>query len=134
MQQSKQCPKGMTLIELVIALAVMLTLFAVAYPSYQKQLHAGYRIEAQAQLMTLARHLEMHYDLTNPSFTQGYDFSVISAGRCIICAGSSQHYQFSVQSSAGYTLSAVSPLAMTDGCAQLSLTQSGIKQPLQCWK
>lgn len=46
--------RGFTLIEIVIALAIIGILVAIAVPSYQSQLRKGRRADAQAHLVNLA--------------------------------------------------------------------------------
>lgn len=52
MRRLKQC--GFTLIELMIAVAIVGILAAVAYPAYTKQIIKGNRAAAKAQMLDLA--------------------------------------------------------------------------------
>lgn len=52
---------GMSLIELMIAVAIVGILAAIAYPSYVEHIRKSRRAEAQVALMSLAAALERHY-------------------------------------------------------------------------
>ncbi len=53
-QASCPRPRGVTLIELMIAVAIVAILMAVALPSYRDQVRRSTRAEAQAYLMSVA--------------------------------------------------------------------------------
>jgi type IV pilus assembly protein PilE len=53
--------RGVTLIELMIAVAIVGILAAVAYPSYQAQVRRANRTEAKAELMEATQELEKCY-------------------------------------------------------------------------
>lgn len=54
-------PRGFTLVELMIALAVVVLLSAVAYPSYQQQVAKGRRTDAKQALLELSQKMERYY-------------------------------------------------------------------------
>lgn len=64
MQASLEAPRaqrGFTLIELVVAVAIVGILAAIAYPSYTQYVRRGKIVEALSELATLRVRLEQHY-------------------------------------------------------------------------
>jgi type IV pilus assembly protein PilE len=55
-----QCQRGFTLIELMIAVAIIGVLAAVAYPSYMDYVKKSNRAAAQAFLLTVAQRQQTH--------------------------------------------------------------------------
>jgi type IV pilus assembly protein PilE len=66
--QAMKASKGFTLIELMIAVAIVGLLAAVALPSYQAYLKRGHRSAAQAQMLDIANR-EQQYILANRVYT-----------------------------------------------------------------
>ena len=64
MQASLEVPRaqrGFTLIELMVAVAIVGMLAAIAYPSYAQYVRRGKMVEALAELATLRVRLEQYY-------------------------------------------------------------------------
>lgn len=61
MTMQRLTPRGFTLVELMIALAVVVLLSAVAYPSYQQQVAKGRRTDAKQALLELSQKMERYY-------------------------------------------------------------------------
>lgn len=53
--------QGFTLIELMIAVAIVGILSAIAYPSYQDYLQRGHRVSAQTDLLEIAQYMERRF-------------------------------------------------------------------------
>lgn len=58
---SRQRTAGVTLVELMIAVAIVGILAAIAYPSYQAQVRRGDRADGKAELMEAAQEMEKCY-------------------------------------------------------------------------
>jgi type IV pilus assembly protein PilE len=56
---------GLTMIELLIMLAILMILAAIAYPSYQEQVRRGRRAEAKGVLTEMAQFMERYYTQNN---------------------------------------------------------------------
>ena len=66
--QMRKHMRGLTLIEILIAVVIVSILASVAYPSYQEYLARAKRNEARAALLRLATNQERFY-LNNNTFT-----------------------------------------------------------------
>lgn len=126
--------KGMTLIELMIVIAVIVILGMIAYPTYTSYLQKSRRAEAKAILMDLQL-AEERYRASNVSYA-------VTLGSLTLTSNpaSNTYYSFSVESasSSGYTLQAdgTGSSQSTDKggtCATLTLNQSDVKNPADCW-
>lgn len=60
--------KGFTLIELMIVVAIIGIISAIAYPSYQNYVKKTKRVEVQAELLSIANHLQ-RYKVANFTFS-----------------------------------------------------------------
>lgn len=54
-------PRGMTLLELMIAVAIVAIVAAIAYPSYQSHLISSRRATAQSHLMDIAQREQQYF-------------------------------------------------------------------------
>jgi len=70
--------RGFTLIELMIAVAIVAILATIALPSYQNHIKRAARSEVQADLMELAQFLERNYTEANryDKKSNGDDFEI----------------------------------------------------------
>lgn len=127
--------KGFTLIELMIAVAIVAILAAIAYPAYNEQVTKARRSDAHAALMNTAALME-HYYTENNSYVGA---SVANIGAS--ATSPEGYYNMTVGNitSTSYTLSATpvagGPQAGDTTCGTLTLTSTNIKgpNPAACW-
>lgn len=126
--------KGFTLIELVVALAIIATLAAIALPSYEAQLQQTRRSDGTMALTTFAQKME-RYLLEQGSYS--------GATTALYQSSSTQgHYQLAVSAdSSSYQLTAT-PTGAQSGdskCGTLTLNElgtrgiSGTATVAECW-
>ncbi len=119
-----QGPRGITLIELMIVVAVVGILSAIAYPSYQEFVLRGRRADAKAGLQRAAQWLEKAatvagaYPHAADTLTKaGLDWS--ENRRYIITATTLTANEFVLQAT---------PTGFVDAkCGEFTLTQAGIR-------
>ena len=123
---------GFTLIELIIAVAIVGILAAIAYPSYQESVRKSRRAEGRAVLMELAQFMERNYTVANR-----YDLD--RAGNAVAlpfdespanAAAGDRDYVVTLTSLATSTfqLNAAPDNGQTgDKCGTLTLTQAGVR-------
>ncbi|MBU6259920.1 MAG: type IV pilin protein [Burkholderiales bacterium] len=138
--------RGFTLIELMVAVAVIGVLGAVAYPSYLGQIAKSRRSDAKTALLATAQSLERYY-----SERATYAGATLGAGcpgnaaapSCIAPAASGNGYYtiaITTQTAAGFTLQATPAGAQAgDACGSYTYDQTGTKgvtgalAPASCW-
>ncbi|WP_199436446.1 type IV pilin protein [Vibrio owensii] len=130
--------RGMTLVELLIAVVIVGIIAAIAYPSYSKHTLKSHRIVALSDLSRIQLMLESSYN-------GGYDWSgIISGSNCSMCDTPSSRYVFSVESQAGkaYVIKAeaqsgsgqTNDKCLTDeGVDYMTLDSTNIHYPESCW-
>jgi type IV pilus assembly protein PilE len=143
---------GFTLIELMIAVAIVGILVSVAYPAYTQSVLKSHRAEAKAALLDLAAREERYFSTTN-TYTDtgsllgyGTGITVTTAAPLAVMTGSSSYYNLSVSVPAAATSPSFTATATATGsqvgdakCKNFSLTQSGIQSvsgtdtPGNCW-
>ncbi|MEH6576690.1 MAG: type IV pilin protein [Amphritea sp.] len=140
--------RGFTLIELMIAVAIVGILAAIAYPSYLEHINTTWRSTAKACLVEMSQTMERRF-AANMAYgeldSDGDGTDDLFQSGCSIEGGMANRYGFGFSaavSSGAYTLQATpkgGPLG--DGCKTLSLDHIGIKgvssdatqSVSQCW-
>ncbi len=133
----KKKTKGMTLIELLIAVVIIGIISAIAYPSYTQHVITSHRTVALSDLSRIQLELETSYD-------GGYDWShIISGGKCTFCDSNSDRFSFSITSSAtaAYTVTATAKTqrgqdkdsCFPSGVNTISLTSANVESQVACW-
>jgi type IV pilus assembly protein PilE len=133
---------GFTLLELMIAVAIVAILARVAYASYIKSITKTRRAAAEACLMNFADYMERYY-ATNQRYDQTAAATPVTMTTAVLQAlnlqcslattGTGQYYTYSFSvtpTQSTYTLQAVpqEPQATNDAqCGSLTLQQDGTK-------
>lgn len=118
-------PRGFTLVEVLIVLAVLCVLSAAALPSFQGQLARSRRADGQQALQALAQGLERQY-----SERGTYVGASVGAGGVYPALSAGGYYVLSIVhlSADGYSLAATPQGAQAaDGCATLGYDHLGVR-------
>lgn len=120
--------KGVTLIELLVAIGVIGILTTISYPSYQNHLKKGHRAQTMADMIKIQLTLEEGYTQNS-----NYDYSIISGGTCSFCESDINRYKLDIDSSGTgmntYKIKAVpksGTVQADDNCGTLSLNAAGV--------
>ncbi len=129
---SVKCMRGFTLLELMITVAIIGILVSIAYPSYLEHVASGRRADAQANLISLAQHMEREFT-ENGSYV-GAALPYTEAPK----DGVDKFYDLTIAASTAtsYTLRARPKNGMLgDRCNDISVTNIGQKVAGQadCW-
>ncbi|WP_234286715.1 type IV pilin protein [Halomonas sp. MCCC 1A11057] len=116
--------RGFTLIELMIAVAVVAILASIAVPGYRSHVERATRTDALSGLMEAAGQLERCYTVNH---------SYMDCG--VISLSPREHYSITVTSTAAtYLLTAALRAGRSDGCTEnLTLSHQGARNPPGCW-
>ena len=129
---------GFTLIELMIAVAVIAILARIAFPSYVEYFKRGHRSAAQGLMLDLANR-EQQYLLDNRSFLGGGASAVTTLLPIGVPQEVSAHYTMTITATAGPPptfLVTATPKTGTvmAGEAAFTLDQDGTKLPAGKWQ
>ena len=123
---------GFTLIEIMIALAILAILVTIAYPSYLDQVRKSRRSDGQQALLDLANRMEKYFTEYNT-----YATATVATGNATDVLSSSDssggYYTLSItaQTATSYTIQAApkagGPQVGDTKCANLTLTSTGLK-------
>lgn len=126
--------KGVTLIEMLIAVAVIGVLTAIAYPSYQDHVLKGHRTQAMGDMIKIQLALEESY--TQDS---AYDFTIVSGGSCSFCDTDKDRYEFTITpQTIGYIITATAQTKQENDTdcldkKRLMLNSNSKGSPERCW-
>ena len=137
----RSASRGFTLVELMIAVAVVAILAAIAYPSYVEYVARGHRTQLKAQMSAAQQWLERRY-------SERYFYGDAATGNAALTNSDFANQAFATSPPAGggavmydlgvviqgnghaYTITAtrreLSPMA-NDPCGEPTLTNTGIK-------
>ncbi len=126
---------GMTLIELLITVAIVGILAVVAFPSYQAHVARANRAEAQGILMENTQFLERNYTTAN---RYDQDSAGTATALPFTTSPKTGTAKYNIAAAYGtsqtFTLTATPTGSMTgDDCGNLTLTNTGVKAPADCW-
>lgn len=134
--------RGFTLMELMIAVAIVGILAAIAYPSYMQYLVRSNRSVAKADLMELQQWMERNYSLTN-RYDRDPNGAPIVLPFSISPRYQASNPQYQIGFSLGptataYTLQSVPQSNQNDiDCGTLTLSSSGVRgatgTSATCW-
>jgi type IV pilus assembly protein PilE len=126
---------GFTLIEVLVAVAIVGILGAFAYPSYTKHVRKSNRSNAEAIMMETAQFMERYYTVNNSYANAALPSAVAPKG----ATGANVKYNLTFSAgptASGYTLQAVPAGAQaSDTCGTLTLAHTGAQTPATagCW-
>ena len=130
--------KAFTIMELMIAMAILAILTTMAYSSYTESVRKSNRGDAQAALMGLASVMQRHYTENTPSSFTGAAQGGGNTGTPGIFAsqspldGTNKQYNLTIQSASAsaYEVRAApisGSAAASDKCGTLTLTSTGVR-------
>ena len=123
--------KAFTLIELMIAVAIIGLLAGIAYPSYQDSVRKSRRADVKGVVLGLANAMERRFTETNSYLGAASGSANTGApGIYSVPAATATYYTVTISAAtaSSYTLSAVpAGTQSTDECGTLSLTHTGVK-------
>src|SRR5690606_34948951 len=128
---------GFTLIELMIAVAIIAILAAIVLPNYKNYLIKAHRTDAQAAMLSLAQYMESQY---NASFSYPAKSNIPDS--LMLPTNISDYYDFSDTTTSGqsFIIKAVPKKARQNDtqCGTLTLNEQGVKGTSTdangCWK
>ena len=117
---------GFTLIELMIAVAVVAILASIAYPSYQEQVRKSRRAQAKADLVELTQ-LAERFRTVNNTYA-GFDATGAFFGNSPRTGTAYYTLVMGDETASAFTLTATPTGAQaTDRCGTLTINQASVK-------
>ncbi len=125
--------RGFTLIEVMMAVAIIAILAAIAYPSYTSHMLKSRRSEAQQALMEVASR-QQQFLLDTRSYATLSTLTSSTVGM-VINSSVTKYYTITVDNTASAFTATAAPLGSqaADTCGSLILTNTGAKSPITCW-
>jgi type IV pilus assembly protein PilE len=137
---ARRASRGFTLIELIIAVAIVGILAAVAMPAYFQSVMKARRSDAKSALLDLAQREERYlstannYTFSGSALGYGTGVTVTTAAPLAVTSGSASFYQLSVTvpgtATNTFSASAVptgSQLAKDTECGTFTIDQTGLQ-------
>lgn len=132
--------KGFSLIELLIAVAIVGIIAKIAYPSYLEHIQKARRSQAEAALISLANALEMYKMQNGGKYTAGTDPTAagLLSDQVPVSGGGTKIYSLAITTvtTSTYLLTAT-PVQTDSKCGNLTYTQAGVKAAstgaTDCW-
>src|SRR5262245_24485112 len=120
---------GFSLIELMVALAIIAILAAIAVPSYRQYVIRSHRRAAQTSLMDIASR-QQQYFLANRAYASPSDLGYVLPTEV------DEYYDFDIDTDAGpppnFTIT-FTPQGGQAGDGDLTLNSEGVKTPPEKW-
>ena len=140
----RPCAAGLSLVELMAALAILGVLIGLAWPSYQSHVRRGHRAQALAALLEAQQFMERWQALQGRYTTDSGAAPALPPRLQKVPAEGAVRYQLSLASvdAAGYVLRAEPQGVMADdACGSLTLSSTGVRgrtgtalSVQQCWQ
>lgn len=128
--------KGFTLLEIMIACALVAVLTALAYPSYSENVKDSRRSDAKRSLIEAAQSMERYYSMNSMSYAGATPLQIAGSDK-IPRDGSDRYYTLSISAAQNtYTLQAVPSGAQAgDRCGTLTFNRNGTRSAAlsTCW-
>lgn len=130
---------GFTLIELMIAVAIVAIIAAIAIPSYDSYVREARRADAQISLVRAAQKQEQYHSMNSGYATTLSDLGLSdeSAEGFYSLSIANTGCEFDYVGCFQITATAIGPQSSDSGCATLSLDQSGTRSSTGgeegCW-
>jgi prepilin-type N-terminal cleavage/methylation domain len=125
MTKTRRYRRGFTLIELMVAVAIVAILATIAFPSYQRYVLRGHRVEGQALLSEAAARQERYYSQNNAYASTAAALNMTSNVNAL------QYYSLAISNvtATTYTLTATAKGAQASDkeCLTLTLDQAGTR-------
>ncbi len=125
----KKSSIGFTLIEIMIAIAIVAILAAIAVPNYTTYITQSRRNEAQTNLLSIQAEYEQYFAQNNAYPTS----NTLPGGGAI---PSTTYYKYSsTTTTTTYTLTAQATGSQANDtqCATMTINNTGLESPSACW-